>query len=179
MIDERYTRGGVRMTHFKRTQAALAYAAAHLDEDVSLAVLARQAGLSAFHLHRLFSAACGETPKRLTLRLRLERAAVMLLVTRDSILDVALSCGFQSHETFLRAFRRYFGMRPSAYRRRGFANRVDAAQAERHAALVRHIGPCVGLYHISEDRRNGTMYSITVKELSPQPVLVVRRRVKP
>lgn len=47
----------------------------------------------------------------------LGRAAVMLLTGDDSILDVALSCGFQSHEAFIRAFRRCFAMTPNAYPR--------------------------------------------------------------
>ena len=63
----------------KRIQPALAYAASHLDEDVSLATLARQSGLSVFHLQRAFSTTAGETPKQFTLRLRLGRAAAMLL----------------------------------------------------------------------------------------------------
>ena len=81
-------------TLLKQVQPVMAFAAAHLDEDVSLAALAGQAGLSAFHLHRVFSAAAGETPKQFTLRLRLARAAAMLLTTGDSVLDVALDCGF-------------------------------------------------------------------------------------
>ena len=68
-------------TLLKQVQPVMAFAAAHLDEDVSLAALAGQAGLSAFHLHRVFSAAAGETPKQFTLRLRLARAAALLLTT--------------------------------------------------------------------------------------------------
>jgi AraC family transcriptional regulator len=165
----------------KKIQPVLAYAATHLDEDVSLEALAGQAGLSTFHLQRTFAAAVGETPKQLTLRLRLERAAVFLLTGPDSVLDVALDCGFQSHEAFCRAFRKRFGMAPSAYRARGFVQRVDAVQAQDHAALVTQVGPCVGLYQIREDdsfRSNDMDYSIAKKELSPQPVLVIRRRVK-
>src|SRR5271170_1149814 len=121
---------------WKQVQPVLAYATGHLDEDVSLRALAGQAGLSAFHLHRVFSAAAGETPKQFTLRLRLGRAAAMLLTTEDSVLNVALSCGFQSHEAFCRAFRRRFGMAPSAYRKRGFAGGGDGARARAHEALV-------------------------------------------
>ncbi len=165
----------------RQVQPILAYAAAHLDDDVSLVALAAQAGLSPYHLHRVFSAAAGETPKQFTSRLRLGRAAVMLLTGDDSVLDVALSCGFQSHEVFSRAFRRRFGMAPSAYRERGFVTGADATQAGDHASAVGRIGPCVGLYHLSEDgrtHRNDMTYSIVKKELSPQPVLIVRRRVK-
>ena len=43
----------------KQVQPALAFAAGHLDEDLSLDVLADRAGMSAFHLHRVFAAAVG------------------------------------------------------------------------------------------------------------------------
>lgn len=166
---------------FKRVQPILAFAAAHLDEDVSLRALAEQARLSPFHLHRVFSDTAGETPKQYTLRLRLGRAAVMLLTSGQSVLDIALSCGFQSHEAFCRTFRRRFGMTPTAYRERGFAAKVNRSQARIHAEIVSTVGPCIGLFHLSENRRsseNEMAYSITRKELTPQPVLIVRRRVK-
>jgi len=167
---------------FKKMQPALAYAATRFDEDVSLAALARHVGLSTFHLQRAFSDAFGETPKQLTLRLRLGRAAVMLLTCDDSILDVALACGFQSHEAFIRAFRRRFAMTPSAYRERGFVEGATAADVERHAETVEDVSPCVGLYHIGGDggpRRCEVSYTIVKRGIAPQPVLVVRRRIKP
>jgi len=162
-------------------KAVLAFAAAHLDEDVSLRALAERAGLSTFHLHRVFRDTAGETPKQYTLRLRLGRAAAMLLTGGDSVLDIALSCGFESHEAFCRAFRKRFAMTPTAYRERGFATNVDRTQARKHAEIVSTVGPCIGLFHINETRRspeNEMPYSIIKKELAPQPVLIVRRRVK-
>ena len=63
--------------------------------------------------------AAGETRKQFTIRLRLERAALRLLMHEDSILSVAMDCGFANHETFSRAFRRQFDMLPSVYRKRG------------------------------------------------------------
>jgi AraC family transcriptional regulator len=169
-------------TPLKQVQPVMAFASAHLDEDLSLTALAGQAGLSAFHLHRVFSAAAGETPKRFTLRLRLARAAAMLLATDDSVLGVALECGFQSHEAFCRAFRKHFATTPSAYRTRGFAGKVEAADATEHGVVVASVGPCIGLFHHRQDGRAEKIdmaYSITKKEIPPQPVLVVRRRVKP
>src|SRR5580700_1232136 len=124
------------VTPLKQVQPVLAFAAAHLDENLSLTALAAEAGLSAFHLHRVFSAAAGETPKQFTLRLRLARAALLLLTSKDSVLNVALSCGFQSHEAFCRAFRRRLGIGPRDYRARGFAGGVTPAQEAEHAALV-------------------------------------------
>jgi len=167
-------------TSLKKVQPVLEFAAAHRDENLSLTALAAHAGVSAFHLHRLFSAAAGETPKRFTLRLRLDRAALLLLGRRDSVLNVALSCGFQSHEAFCRAFRRRFGMSPGAYRVRGLTGGASPAHAEEHAAIVTQVGPCIRLFYSERNDKNNTMdYSITKKNLAPQPVLVVRRRVKP
>jgi AraC-like DNA-binding protein/effector-binding domain-containing protein len=166
------------IARLQQVQPALTYAARHLDEDVSLRALAAQAGVSAFHLHRIFSRAAGETPKQFTLRLRLERAAALLLAGRESVLDVALSCGFQSHEVFTRAFRRRYGTTPQVYRSRGFLHGTDRKQATRHAALVTQVGPCVGLYHMPNEHAQSPMnYSITKQTLSPQPVLIVRRRI--
>jgi AraC family transcriptional regulator len=166
---------------FAEMQKVLAYLDTHLDGDLSLEALTVQTGLSRFHLHRIFARAIGETPGRITLRLRLGRAALFLLAGRDSILDVALSCGFQSHEAFCRAFRRRFAMTPRAYRKRGFAQRLDARQALEHVRVATKIAPCLGLYrmkHEPESEENNMTYSVTKKELGAQPVLVVRRRVK-
>jgi AraC family transcriptional regulator len=165
----------------KQIQRVVAYAARHLDEDVSLDALAALGKLSKFHLQRRFLAASGETPKQFTLRLRLARAAAMLLVTRDSVLDIALASGFQSHEAFSRAFRRVFGIAPSAYRARGFAGRNSVSAASKHAELVNQIAPCIRLFHDAGRVRgeNRMAYSISKKEIAEEPVLVVRRRIKP
>ena len=128
---------------FKRIQPLLAYAVAHLDGDLSLAALSHRAGLSAFHLERTFAAAVRESPKQLTLRLRLERAAVRLLSGGDSVL--ALSCGFLSHEVFCRAFRRRYAMAPRAYRQRGLLGGAGATSRANHAALVSQVEPCMRL----------------------------------
>jgi AraC family transcriptional regulator len=133
---------------------------ARLDEDLPLARLARLAGLSRFHFLRQFRALTGETPKQYVLRLRLERAALRLLLLRSTVLDVALDCGFQSHETFSRAFRRRFGTSPRDYRASNPRTERPAAIAaeETHpgcvvsrtrivelgdltVAFVRHVGP--------------------------------------
>jgi AraC family transcriptional regulator len=166
---------------FTRAQPALALAAANPDGDLRLAVLAAHAGLSVFHLHRVLSAVTGETPKEYTLRLRVGHGAALLLTTGQSVLDIALSCGFNSHEAFTRAFQRQFDTTPRAYRARGFATTVTPAEAASHARLVREIGPCIGLFHVRTNGRledNHMAYEIEKKELAAQPVLVARRRVK-
>ena len=92
-----------------------------MDGDVSLDALAARSGWSSFHLHRAFRRLVGETPKAYTQRLRLDRAAARLATGTDRVVDIALDCGFASHEVFSRAFRRRFGRSPEQYRSRARA----------------------------------------------------------
>ena len=59
----------------------------------------------------------GETPGTHQRRLRLDRGAWLLLTSRGTVLDIALETGWESHETFTRAFRTRFGITPSAFRK--------------------------------------------------------------
>jgi AraC family transcriptional regulator len=99
---------------------------AHLDEAVSLSDLARQAGLSAFHFHRVFRGMVGETPLELTRRMRLERAAWRLATTGRPVVQIALDAGFETHEAFTRAFHERYGSSPTDFRESG-TRRVELA----------------------------------------------------
>jgi AraC family transcriptional regulator len=98
----------------------------NLDRELNLESLARRYGHSPSHFHRLFSSLVGETPKKYVERLRLEKAAYKLQITDESLLSIALSVGFKNHETFTRAFNRFFGDSPNRLRQ---ASKV--AQLER------------------------------------------------
>ena len=150
-----------------------------LDDDVSLETLAERAGWSPFHFHRAFRRVVGETPKQYTLRLRLERSAARLAATTDPVLSIATSAGFTSHEVFTRAFRRQFGVTPSAYRASALRDAGHAAKA-RHVALTDTTGPCVGLHHVEINQKPRSvpmpMVSIERREIAPAHVLIVRAR---
>jgi AraC family transcriptional regulator len=101
----------------------------HLDDDLSLSRLAALAGFSPHHFHRVFHHITGETPREYVRRLRLERAVYRLKVSPDNVLDIALQAGFQTHESFTRAFTQQFDMNPSELRAllRQFRDCVDEA----------------------------------------------------
>jgi AraC family transcriptional regulator len=149
-----------------------------LDGDVSLTALAARAGWSPFHFHRAFRRVTGETPKQYTQRLRLEQAAARLVTGAEPIVSIAAGAGFASHEVFTRAFRRYFGRTPAAYRAAALGNATRQDRA-RHAMVTATAGPCVGLFHIPLDHsRRITMPTLSIerRELSAQPILFVRLR---
>jgi transcriptional regulator GlxA family with amidase domain len=79
--------------------------------------MARSACFSRRQFHRLMVEVLGETPGAHGRRLRLDRGAWLLLTSENTILDIALKTGFESHETFTRAFRARFGEAPSTFRR--------------------------------------------------------------
>jgi transcriptional regulator GlxA family with amidase domain len=79
--------------------------------------MARKACFSRRQFHRLTLDVIGETPAAHQRRVRLDRAAWLLLTTPATILDIALETGWESHEVFTRAFRAQFRITPSAFRK--------------------------------------------------------------
>ena len=100
-----------------RIDEVLVWLAAHQNEDVSPARLARVAHFSPYHFHRVFRGVCGESVMQCLRRLRLESAALRLRRTRDGVTEVALDAGFESHEGFTRAFKEHFGAPPNVWRK--------------------------------------------------------------
>lgn len=87
-----------------------------LERAPSLADLAEAEGVSRFHLTRAFGLATGLSLMAYVRARRLTVAAHRLRTTSDSVLNIALDAGYDSHEGFARAFRDVFGMSPSAAR---------------------------------------------------------------
>ena len=89
----------------------------HLDRDLTLDELAREACLSPFHFARAFKAATGESPHRYLLQRRLDRAKALLGAGNLTMTEVALACGFASAAHFATSFKRANGVTPSVFRR--------------------------------------------------------------
>jgi len=84
---------------------------------LSLAVMARVAGLSPYHFLRTFERLTGVTPHRYVRRMRLREAAVRLTREKAKVLDIAFDCGFGDVSNFNRAFLEEYGMSPRRYRK--------------------------------------------------------------
>ena len=89
----------------------------HLDDDLSLAALARRAALSERHFSRVFRAETGMTVAAYVEAARIEAAQRLLESTRDGLDRIARTCGFGTVETMHRTFNRTIRVTPGEYRR--------------------------------------------------------------
>jgi len=89
----------------------------HLDEDLSVPVLARRAAMSPRSFARRFRAETGTTPAAFVEALRLESARRLLETSSAPVATVAAATGFGGPETLHRAFARCVGTTPDQYRR--------------------------------------------------------------
>lgn len=100
-----------------RLQQALIYMETHLSEALTVEQVAGQVGLSPYHFCRYFRRVKGETVMGYLRRRRLDYAANRLRLEPIRLLDLALESGFQSQQSFHRAFKKAFGVTPGLYRR--------------------------------------------------------------
>lgn len=100
-----------------RINKVIDYIEDNLGRPFDLTTLAGEACFSPYHFHRIFTAITGESLFEFIGRLRVEKAAQMLLSDRErSISDVLFRCGFNSSQDFSRKFRKHFGLSPSKWR---------------------------------------------------------------
>lgn len=105
------------MNYQKRIEKVVEYIGKHLDEPLSLEKLCEVACCSKYHFHRLFTANCGVSLSNYIRWLRLKRAAHQLSIYKgETILNIALDAGFESHEAFSRAFKQICGQSPSEFK---------------------------------------------------------------
>lgn len=100
-------------------QGAIDYMEAHITEPITYADVAKSLYLSGFHFHRVFSMVAGITPAEYLRRRRLSLAGEALSAGGGKVLDVALQYGYDSPESFTKAFTRFHGITPSAARGSG------------------------------------------------------------
>ncbi|HEY0181959.1 MAG TPA: helix-turn-helix domain-containing protein [Rhodopila sp.] len=102
----------------ERFDALHGWIAMRLSEDLSLPILARQAGMSERSFSRHYLEATGQTPARAVEKLRVEAACNLLADSSSPVKRVAQRCGFGSEETMRRSFIRLLAVTPQDYRDR-------------------------------------------------------------
>jgi AraC family transcriptional regulator len=100
----------------RQLMQVLDYIHASLDQEIKLADLAALLNMSQYHFSHMFKQAIGVAPYQYLLQQRVERAKQLLKKTDQSIIEIALACGFSSHSHLSKQFRQLTGETPTAYR---------------------------------------------------------------
>ena len=107
------------MEWLKRMSDAVDYMEQTMEEPFDAAAIARVARSSPFHFQRMFHMLTGITVAEYVRKRKLTLAAQELAVTRAKVLDIALKYGYDTPESFAKAFRKTHGITPSAAREPG------------------------------------------------------------
>ena len=98
---------------------AVAYIEENLTEDIDIKKIAEKAHVSSFYFQKIFHVLCGFTVGEYIRNRRLTLAAQELCSTHIKVIDAALKYGYDSPDSFARAFTRFHGISPSAARKQG------------------------------------------------------------
>jgi AraC family transcriptional regulator len=113
-VRHRPLRGGLTAAQLRRV---IEFIQQHLDRDLNVAQLAETAQLSSAHFSQMFRSSTGYAPHQYVLRARIERAKQMLRTAEARVIDVAVSCGFETPQHFSRVFKKLCHATPTRYRR--------------------------------------------------------------
>ena len=103
----------------QRLRSMLSFIHTRYGEDLSVDAIAAAAHISRSECFRCFRAVVGKTPSEYLCQYRLSQAALMLVHTNRSIVEICYACGFRSASYFGKLFRENCGMTPREYRSRG------------------------------------------------------------
>lgn len=107
-------------------QNALAFMESNLTEELEISEIAKRAYVSPFYFQRIFAALCGIGVGEYIRNRRLTLAGEELLSSNAKVIDIAAKYGYNSPDSFNRAFQRFHGISPLAARKTGASLRAYA-----------------------------------------------------
>lgn len=152
----------------KRMLRVLIHIQQHLDDTLGLEELAAVACFSPYHFHRVFTGMVGESVMEHVRRLRLERAASRLKLSRQPVVQITFDAGYGTHEAFTRAFKAAYGMAPVHFR----LHRSPVAAVLAPSGIHYRDGPTLKDF---KSRRTGLQtMNVQIKNLKPMRVAFMR-----
>ncbi|MDR7855021.1 effector binding domain-containing protein [Tissierella sp.] len=107
------------MAYVNAMEKALIYIENHLNDDIDLSIIAKEAGYSLYHFHRIFKGVVGDSIKEYIRKRRITEAAKELVSSNKPTIDIAIKYGYQSREAFSRAFEKVYGRNPLEVKHEG------------------------------------------------------------
>ena len=138
-------------------QESIDFMERNLTEKPDIVEIAAKAALSPFYYQRIFGALCGMTVGDYIRARRMTLAAQELTGTDARVIDIALKYGYDSPDSFTKAFLRFHGISPSKARESG--------------ARLRSFAPL----HIKITLEGGSMLDYRIVEKAPFTVVGVRK----
>ncbi len=145
-------------SYHERILKVLLHIEQYSDQELRLEELAKVACFSPYHFHRIFKGMTGKTIGQYIRRIRLDKAALQLRYTKTSVTDMAFNSGYDTVESFIRAFKKRFTLSPSQYRKADSAGSTSMDHAE----------------YLRQIQKGDIMIDVTLKELTSRKVLFVR-----
>ena len=132
------------MNTIKQIQKGINFIEDNLDYDISLEQIAKEAEISQWHFQRIFKALTTETLKTYIRSRRLSNAFEKLFRSNKRIIEIAVTAGFESQESFSRAFKKAFDMTPNQARKLGNKN-LFLKKVEFNEDYLKHIHQNISL----------------------------------
>jgi len=161
-----------------RINKVIDYIDANLDKSLDLLTLASVANFSPYHFHRIFSTFTGETLNGFVKRLRIEKAASILLNEIEKpISEIAYYCGYNSNSVFSREFKSYFKCSAKVYREKMITNYSKIGQLDSKIDKLKNSSSdYIRIIELNKKWRNIMKTNIEVKEM-PEMDLIYCRHV--
>lgn len=113
---------------YERIVTAKRFMDENYHEPIDLGSISRQAYLSRFHFHRLFTSIYRTTPHQYLTRKRIDKARDLLAGEQLSITDICTEVGFESLGSFSVLFKKEIGFTPSYYRNKAWMKKQEALE---------------------------------------------------
>lgn len=107
----------IREDYLGRLNRVFQYIDQNLGADLSLHTIAKVAFFSPYHFHRIFKFITQETLNEYVNRKRIEKSAIDLLHTTINATQIAHKYGFSDNTSFSRAFKKYYGISPTEFKK--------------------------------------------------------------
>ena len=139
-------------------QESIDFMELNLTEALDIEKVAEKAALSPFYYQRIFGALCGMTVGEYIRARRMTLAAQELSASAAKVIDIALKYGYDSPDSFAKAFQRFHGITPS--------------QAKESGSNLRSLAPL----HIKITLEGGNMLDYRIVEKAPFTIVGIKRR---